>query len=97
VLKQRGVARPREYLAVYRAPTDFGVDLATVLVGRDPLSDADLEVRSRRAEQFGFSPLLTPTTSCRRRHIAAHRQPALKGRAPRRGALSVGYDRHRAH
>jgi hypothetical protein len=63
VLTQRGVENPRDHMAVFRVPTAFGVDLATLLVGRDPISDADLHTLSERADEFGFSPLLTPEES----------------------------------
>jgi hypothetical protein len=63
VLTQRGVARPREHLAIFRVPTDFGVDLATVLVGRDPLSRADVRTLTGQAEELGFTTMLTPRVS----------------------------------
>jgi hypothetical protein len=63
VLTQRGVTRPREHMAVFRVPTDFGVDLATVLVGRDPLSGADEGSLAEQADRFGFRTMLTPTVA----------------------------------
>jgi hypothetical protein len=63
VLKERGVERPRDHLAIYRVPTAVNVDLATLLVGRDPISDADLDELAARAREFGFTPLLTPRES----------------------------------
>jgi hypothetical protein len=59
VLTQRGVERPRDHLAIYSVPTGVNVDLATVLVARDPISAADRAVLDARAEGFGFTPLLT--------------------------------------
>jgi hypothetical protein len=63
VLTQRGVADPRDHLAVFRAPTRLGVDLATVLVSPDPIPAADIAILSARADELGFSPLLTPAAS----------------------------------
>jgi hypothetical protein len=63
VLTRRGVEAPREHLAMFRAPTDFGVDLASLVVSRDPLSKADVATLSERAHEFGFSRLLTPAGS----------------------------------
>jgi hypothetical protein len=63
VLTQRGVRDPRDHLAIFRKPTNLGVDLATLLVSRDPISDADIDTLSERAEELGFSTLLTPSAS----------------------------------
>lgn len=63
VLTDRGVAEPREHLAIYRVPTAFGVDLATVMVARDPLSAGDRAELAAQAERLGFSPLLTGEVS----------------------------------
>jgi hypothetical protein len=60
VLTERGVEDPQEHIAVYRVPSGFGVDLASVLVSPDPLSDADLAVLEAQAIQGGFEPVLTP-------------------------------------
>jgi hypothetical protein len=60
VLTQRAVKNPRKNIMVYRVPTGYGVDLATVLVSRDPFSARDVATLRARAEQFGFSRVLTP-------------------------------------
>jgi hypothetical protein len=63
VLTRRGVADPRDHVLVFRVPTAYGVDLATVMVSPDPFSTADLGRLSDRAEEFGFTPVLTPDTA----------------------------------
>jgi hypothetical protein len=64
VLTERGVAEPREHLAVYRQPTGFpGVELATLIVGRDPLSADDLTQLAARSDEFGYRAELTPSSS----------------------------------
>jgi hypothetical protein len=63
VLTQRGVNDPRDHVLVYRAPTPYGVDLATVMVSPDPFSESDVAELSRRADERGFTPLLTPDTA----------------------------------
>jgi hypothetical protein len=63
VLTERGVDDPRDHLAVYRAPTGYDVDLATVLVSPEPLSPDDKAQLSDRADEFGFTPVLTPDVS----------------------------------
>ncbi|HEX5614451.1 MAG TPA: hypothetical protein VFZ83_04800 [Acidimicrobiia bacterium] len=60
VLTDRGVENPRDHLAVYRIPTAYDVDVATVLVSRDPFTARDLGVFEREAERLGFTPVLTP-------------------------------------
>jgi MFS family permease len=62
-LTRRGVADPRDHVAVYRVPTAYGVDLATVMVSPDAFSEDDLAVLSARAGEFGFTPVLTPDTA----------------------------------
>jgi hypothetical protein len=59
-LTQRGVADPRDHVVVYRVPTAYGVDLATVMVSPDAFSDEDLAILSARAGELGFTPVLTP-------------------------------------
>jgi hypothetical protein len=59
VLTDRGVADPRAHMLVYRVPTGYGVDLATVLVSPEPLSEPDRRTIADRARQFGFMPVLT--------------------------------------
>ena len=44
---------------VYRVPTGYGVDLATVLVSPTPFSAADRNSVADRAAEFGFTPVLT--------------------------------------
>jgi hypothetical protein len=63
VLTERGVERPRDHIAIYSVPTGVNVDLATVLVSRDPISAADRAVLDERAEQYEFIPLLTADTA----------------------------------
>jgi hypothetical protein len=62
-LTDRGVTEPRDHLAIYRAPTSYGVDLATVLVSAAPLTDADLAGLERQATEHGFEAVLTPGVS----------------------------------
>ena len=59
-LTRRGVADPRDHVVVYRVPTIYGVDLATVMVSPDAFSDEDLAILSARAGELGFTPVLTP-------------------------------------
>jgi hypothetical protein len=59
VLTDRGVADPRDHIVVYRAPTGFGVDLATVLVSPEPFSPGDVATMAARAGELGFTPVLT--------------------------------------
>ena len=63
VLTQRGVGNPRDHVLVYRVPTAYHVDLATVMVSPDPFSGNDLAELSRRADQLGFTPVLTPAAA----------------------------------
>jgi hypothetical protein len=64
VLTDRGVQRPRDHVAIFRLPTGYqGVDLATVLVSRDPLSAADLATLQSKANEYGFLTELTPDLS----------------------------------
>ena len=60
VLSRRGVAYPRDHVVAYRVPTAYGVDLATVMVSREAFSQGDLAVLSDRADELGFTPVLTP-------------------------------------
>lgn len=62
-LTQRGVTTPRDHIAIYRVPTGYGVDLASVLVSPDPLTPADLAGLDAQAAANGFTPVLTPTVS----------------------------------
>ncbi|HEY6698073.1 MAG TPA: hypothetical protein VIZ67_07610 [Acidimicrobiales bacterium] len=59
VLARRGL-EPRNHILVYRVPTGYGVDLATVMVSPNPFSDDDLAELSSRADEFGFTAVLTP-------------------------------------
>jgi hypothetical protein len=64
VLTDRGLAEPRDHLAIYRVPTGgYDVDLATVIVSRDPLSVADRVELDEQAERLGFEPVLTGEAS----------------------------------
>jgi hypothetical protein len=63
VLTQRGVDNPRDHVIVYRVPTGYGVDLATVLVSPTPFSAADRAALAERATAFGFTPVLTDTVA----------------------------------
>lgn len=62
-LTERGAVDPRDHMAIYRVPTGYGVDLATVLVSPQPLSQADRAVLDDRAAEYGFDPVLTPEVS----------------------------------
>jgi len=59
-LTKRGVTTPRDHIAIYRVPTGYGVDLASVLVSPDPLTPADLAELDAQAAANGFEPVLTP-------------------------------------
>jgi SAM-dependent methyltransferase len=62
VLKERGVARPRDHILVYRSPDNaFGVQAATVLVSPQPFTAGDLATADRETTRLGFTPVLTPT------------------------------------
>lgn len=62
VLKNRGVANPRDHIAVYRGPPGFfGATVATLLVSPDPISPAQLAVLDAQASRLDFTPVLTPT------------------------------------
>ena len=63
VLTERGANDPRDHIAVYRVPTGYDVDLATVLVSPEPFSPGDRGQLSDRADEFGFTPVLTPDVS----------------------------------
>lgn len=59
-LVERGVTTPRDHLAIYRVPTGYGVDLASVLVSPDPLTAHDIAELDAQAEAQGFDAVLTP-------------------------------------
>jgi hypothetical protein len=59
VLTERGGKDPREHILVYRVPTGYGVDLATVIVSPEPISASDRSILADRAAEFGFTPVLT--------------------------------------
>jgi hypothetical protein len=64
VLTDRGVAEPRDHLAIYRVPAgSYDVDLATVIVGRDPLSVGDRLELDEQAERLEFGTVLTGDVS----------------------------------
>lgn len=63
VLTERGVIDPRKHVAIYRAPTGYGVDLASVLVSPDPFTAADLAELEQQAATHGFTAVLTPDVS----------------------------------
>ena len=63
VLTARGVEDPRDHIMVYRVPTGYEVDLATVLVSPEPFSAADRATASEHAERFDFTPVLTADAS----------------------------------
>jgi hypothetical protein len=63
VLSDRDVAEPRDHLAIYRVPTGFGVDFATVIVSRDPLSVDDRRELDEQAQRLGFTAVLTDDVS----------------------------------
>jgi hypothetical protein len=58
-LTRRGVADPRDHVVVYSVPA-YGIDLATVMVSPDAFSEGDLAALSARADELGFTPVLTP-------------------------------------
>jgi hypothetical protein len=59
VLTERGVDDPRDHIMVYRVPTAYRVDLATVLVSPRPFSARDREIVADRADALGFTPVPT--------------------------------------
>jgi SAM-dependent methyltransferase len=60
-LTNRGVARPREHIVVYRSPPNqFGVKAATVLVSAQPFSADDLATLRSETGRLGFTAVLTP-------------------------------------
>jgi SAM-dependent methyltransferase len=64
-----GADDPREHVAIVKAPKanglpgELGNGIATILVGRDPLSERDLAVLTRQTRRLGFDLLVTPRTS----------------------------------
>jgi hypothetical protein len=70
-LKDRGVDDPRRHMLIYEGPPQgFGASGATVLVGRDPFSQSDLDVIAAEAERLQFTPVLTPDITIDRRFAA---------------------------
>jgi SAM-dependent methyltransferase len=62
VLKDRGVARPRDHLLIYKSPPKggSGASAATLLVSGEPFSAADVATLERETTRLGFTPVLTP-------------------------------------
>lgn len=64
VLKDRGVANPRDHIAVYRGtPGFYGSTVATLLVSPDPIPREKLAELESQAQRLKFTPVLTPTKS----------------------------------
>src|SRR5439155_4020369 len=61
-LEERGVARPREHLFLYRGPPNpFGASAVTLLVSPQPFSAPDDWTITSVTRRLDFAPLLTPT------------------------------------
>jgi predicted membrane-bound spermidine synthase len=60
-----GIDSPRDHMLVYRTRLDpsFPVQLATLLVSPEPLTDADRTAIAAAADELGFETVLTPTES----------------------------------
>jgi hypothetical protein len=61
-LTERGVARPRDHILVYRSPTSLfaGTSVATVLVSPKAFTSADIARVDDAATRLEFTPVLTP-------------------------------------
>lgn len=65
-LERLGVAEPARHVALVKAsrasgiPGRFGNGVATILVSRDPFSDADLDVLDREMDRLGFEVVFSP-------------------------------------
>jgi hypothetical protein len=63
-LKDRGIANPRRHMLIYKGPPNFfGVSGATILVSRDPFSQADLDALAGDAQRLEFPAILTPSSA----------------------------------
>jgi MFS family permease len=64
VLTERGVANPREHMAIYEGPKlAYGLSVATLLVSPDPFTPADFATLNATAGRLAFTPVLTTTTA----------------------------------
>ena len=63
VLKDRGAARPREHMSIYKAPPrdPGGASAVTLLVSEERFSDADRATLERETRRLQFTPVLTPS------------------------------------
>jgi hypothetical protein len=61
-LRQSGVAEPRRHMLLLKqSSVSSAIGVATILVGREPFSEADVAKVREVANQLGFDLLLTPT------------------------------------
>jgi hypothetical protein len=60
VLTDRGVAKPRDHMLLYRAPDNgAGASAVTLLVSPEPFSARDRATLAGETERLGFTPVLT--------------------------------------
>jgi SAM-dependent methyltransferase len=62
VLKERGVADPRDHLLLYKAARNqAGASAVTLLASEEPFAETDLATLERETTRLEFIPVLTPT------------------------------------
>ena len=81
VLKDRGVARPREHMLVFKAPQNgAGASAVTLLVSPEAFSSSDVATLTRETERLRFTPVLTAGEASDE-HFAALAKPEGPGSA----------------
>ncbi len=71
VLKDRGVARPREHLLLYKAPQNTaGASAVTLLVSPEPFSASTVATLERETARLGFAPVLTASEAADAHFVA---------------------------
>lgn len=60
-LQRLGINDPRDHILIAAARTDTESPVGTIIVGREPFSEADIQTFNDRVAELGFVPILTPT------------------------------------